>query len=369
MLPAFTIEWIIYELSKWVGFRLAERGIKRLVAGLRNIPKIDEDILTLDRRIRSEVSEEIISAERSISSVMVYASRFGDKQLLESLGYLKSRLERFREDFIDFAKDVVEKKEKAKGLIYLDYILLSGSFAISETAKDLVDLLQERDKVKLESGLDEIRAYVRDLERLAHIRGMALGTSDRKFLRILESRYPNVYEVMRSFAAFAYSSSAKKSLFGRKSYDEICGRAIYVAKVLEERYGPVVRLSDFCNEFLKLNPDLDISSDDLKKSIEILAGKEFIGGIESEGNLKYVILVYDYAGLLRVVRKLIKDEDEGLTLEGLIAETGLPRVYLLKLLERMEEDGTSRKAINYDGTVCWYFPGLLTKEEQTETIQ
>jgi len=369
MLPSFTIEWIIYELSKWVGFRLAERGVKRLIASLRDMPKMDEDILSLDRRIRGEASEEIVSAERNISSAMVYASRSGDKRLLEFLGYLKSRLERFREDFIEFAKDIIDKKENAEGLLYLDYILLSGCFAINETARDLADLLQERDKAKLESSLDEIKAYVRDLERLAHIRVMALGTSDRKFLRILESRYPNIYEVTRSFAAFAYSSSAKKKgLLRRKSYNEICGRAIYVAKILEERYGPVVRLSDFYNEFLKLNPDLDMSIDDLKKSIEILARKEFIGGIETEEDLKYVILIYDYAGLLNVVRKLIKDENEGLTLERLMAETSLPRIYLLKLLERMEEDGISRKAINHDGTVYWYFPGILTKE-QAEMIQ
>jgi len=71
---------------------------------------------------------------------------------------------------------------------------------------------------------------------------------------------------------------------------------------------------------------------------------------------------------LNVVRKLIKDENEGLTLERLMAETSLPRIYLLKLLERMEEDGISRKAINHDGTVYWYFPGILTKE-QAEMIQ
>jgi len=366
MLPAFSVEWIVYELGRWLAFRLTERAVKRLISSLRNVPKVDEDIFALDRKIRDEASEEISLAGRNISSAMNFALRSEDEQLLESLGYLKASLKKFRENFIVFTKDLINKEGvQPVGLIYLDYILLSGCFAINETARDLIDVIQEEEYDNLSSDLKEIKRYIRDLERIAHVRSTALSISDRNFLRTLESRHPDVYETIRAFAAFAYHSSGKRrGLFKRKNYDEICGRAIYVAKVLEEKQGPVVELRDFYSEFVKLNPDIDISVDELEKATRILIDKGFMGGLEtSEEGLKNVILRYDYKGLLDVIDNYVKAEDQGVTLEQLMIATDLPTSYIARLLGQMEEDGTARKVTELDGTVRWFFPGLKAQRE------
>lgn len=367
MLPVFSIEWVIFELGKWIGMRLTEKAAKRLILGLRNVPKVDEDIFTLDRKIRDEASDEICLAERSISSAMNLASRSGSEQLLESLGYLKTSLGKFRDDFIVFTRDLTSKEAgQPEGLIYVDYILLSGCFAINEKARDLIDAIQQKEHEKSSSSIDEINKHIRDLERIGHVRSTALSISDRNFLRALESQHPNIYETIRTFAAFAYRSSAKKKgLFKKKDYDDICGRAIYIAKVLEERRGPVVELRDFYSEFAKLNPDIDISFDDLEKATGILVNNGLMGGLESsEEGLKNIILRYDYRGLLDSVHDSVKREDQGLTLEQLMISTGLPRFYIVGLLGRMERDGAARKIIEYDGTVRWFFPGLIAEKEE-----
>lgn len=366
MLPVFSIEWVAFELAKWIGMRLTERALKRLVRGLKDVPKVDEDIFALDRKIRDEASEEIDLAERNVLSAMNFASRNGNEQLLESLGYLKDGLEKFRDDSLDFAKGLVNKKAvQPAGLIYVDYILLSGCFAINESARDLIDVIQQKEQEDLSTSLKEIRKNIRDMERIAHVRSTALSISDRNFLRILESQHPNVYETIRTFAAFAYRFSAKKKgFFRKKDYDDICGRAIYIAKVLEEKNGPVVELRNFYSEFSRLNPDIDISIDDLEKATQILTDKGLLGGLEiSEEGLKNVILRYDYKGLWNVIREVVKTRTRGVTLEGLMTAADLPKFYVTKLLEQMEDEGTTRKAIDYDGTARWFFPGLKAERE------
>jgi len=370
VLPAFSVEWIVYELGKWLTFRLTERAVKRLISSLRNVPRVDEDIFTLDRKIRDKASEEISVAVNSISSTMKLASRSEHEQMLESLGYLKASLKKFRENFIVFTNNLVDEEGiKPEGLLYLDYILLSGCFAINETARDLIDVIQEKEYDNLSSDMDEIKRYIRDLERIAHIRSTALSVSNGNFLRILEFQHPNVYETIRAFAAFAYRSSGKrKGLFRRKNYDEICGRVIYVAKVLEEEKGPVVEFSDFYSDFVKLNPDIEISVDDLEKATRILIDKGFMGGLEtSEEGLNHVILRYDYAGLLNVIDNNVKMKDQGVTLEQLMIAKDLPKCYIARLLGQMEKDGTARKVTEFDGTVRWFFPGLKA-QGQAERI-
>jgi hypothetical protein len=248
--------------------------------------------------------------------------------------------------------------------------VLSGCFAINEVARDLVDVVQQKECDAISSNLNQIGKYVRDLQRIAHVRSIALSVPDGNFLRVLGSKYPNLYEVIRTFAAFCYHTrSRKRGLFRRKNYyNEVCGRAIYTVKVLEGKHGLVIGLKEFYSEFVKLNPDIDISLEDIEKAVEILVTKGFIGGVEaSEDGVKNIVLKYDYKVFLDSVRSFMSTDAQGFTLEQLITITDQPKFYVVRLLDLMEKDGIARKAIEPDGTVIWYFPGL--KRVQKENIR
>ncbi|MEM2614988.1 MAG: hypothetical protein QXO15_12315, partial [Nitrososphaerota archaeon] len=131
---------------------------------------------------------------------MNIALSIGNEELFNSFRIVRKKLEKIG-GLLEAAHELVtEKKSSARGLVFLDFILLSGCFALSEETRDLLEKTFENDVVKIHEITEKIDRHVRKIERLIHIRNTALNIPDKQFLRFLEAEENDVYETFRSLA-------------------------------------------------------------------------------------------------------------------------------------------------------------------------
>jgi hypothetical protein len=368
MFPLFSFEWFAYEIGKFVGFRLTERVVKKFYSLLKGgVPKTREEIFTFDRNVRYEAAEEVSASKQNILLGMSFASNLNNEELFNSLAVLRKKLDKIASS-IESAQDIMTDKESsAKGLIYLDFILLSNCFALNEQTRDLLDKIYVKDYEATISISRKIDEHIRKLDRLLHMRATALNVPDKQFLRFLETEDTDVYEAIRSLAILAYLSEEKKGFFKKgEYYKSLISRSLYAAKVLEDKIGPEIDFKTFFIEFRKMYPDIEVSPKDLEKALNTLAEDELILNIEySDKQPKVIWTKLDYRKVLEMAKNK-EVQNNGLTLEELIHRTGWSTKYATRLLEFLEEKGLARKGLEPDGTARWFFPGIKSNHKISE---
>jgi len=368
MFPLFSFEWFAYEIGKFVGLRLTERVVKKFYSLLKGgVPKTREEIFTFDRNVRYEAAGEIGASKQNILSGMNFASSLDNEELFNSLAVLRKKLDKIASS-IESAQDIKTDKEfSTKGLIYLDFILLSSCFALNEQTRNLLDKIYINDHEATISMSRKIDEHVRKLDRLLHIRATALNVPDKQFLRFLETEDNDVYEAVRSLAILAYSSEEKRGFFKKgEYYKSLVSRSLYAAKVLEDKIGPEIDFKTFFIEFRKMYPDIEVSPKDLEKALKMLAEDEWILNIEySDKEPKMVWTKLDYRKVLELAKNK-EVQTNGLTLEELMHRTGWSTQYASRILTSLEERGIARKGLEFDGSVKWFFPGLKPELHPSE---
>jgi len=341
-----------------LGFMLSERAAKRLYSCIKGIPKTDKELFDYDRKIRRYALEEINKCRDNVLRGIKSAGFSNDEKLLNYLCLLKEDIEGIR-DLIESSQDI-EKGASAKGLIYLDLFLLTGCFALNEQTQSLLDGMRFNEVDEAQSILGTIRDNARKINRVLHVRHIALSITEKRFLVFLKGEYNDVYESIRDMAIIAYSSSEEKkgflSLFKReKRCESLAGRVLGAIETLEARIGPEIRANQLYDEFKKLNPDIEVSPKDMDKALNILAKAGWI--MYSNEPPRRVWTKIDKDRVL----ELAKDkhiQEKGLTLGELMNKTGWSEDYASCVLNYLEERGVARKAIDSDGTSRWFFPGL-----------
>ncbi|MEM5868044.1 MAG: hypothetical protein QXG39_09030, partial [Candidatus Aenigmatarchaeota archaeon] len=329
----------------------------------KGVPKTHEDFLFFDRKVRYEAMAEISSCNQNVLSAMNIALSIGNEELFNSFRIVRKKLEKIG-GLLEAAHELVtEKKSSARGLVFLDFILLSGCFALSEETRDLLEKTFENDVAKIHEITEKIDRHVRKIERLIHIRNTALNIPDKQFLRFLEAEENDVYETFRSLAILAYSEDEKRSFLRKgEHYKSLVSRSLYAAKILEEKFGPEIDFKTFYIEFRKMNPDIDVPPDELEKALRKLVDDQWLLNIiySAEGS-KTVWTKLDYGKILRLVKDN-KNYENGVTLMELTHITGWSAEYVNSVLQGLEERGIARKGVEPDGTVKWYFPEAAKME-------
>lgn len=368
MLPLFSFEWVIYELGKWLGIRLTEKAVNRLVFSLKSAPKTTDQFFQFDRNIRNDASGEITISIRNILSTMNIASRCNELEICDDLAMIKNKLENLKRE-IENSKDLLlEKNLHLKGLLQIDHILLVGCFVVNEKARDLIDKMHEKNAIEVKEILEKINEQIRKLYSLLHVRSVTLSNPDPHFVRILEVDFNDVYQALRSLAVLAYSTEEEKGFFRRSTiHSKLCSRLLYVAITLEESLGPEIDFKIFFLEFKKMNPDIQVSPRDLEKVIKIIAKDGNLVGIEnSEDSPKRVWTKLDFQKVFSLAKE-VTINNTGLTQEELVYRTGWSEEYSTRVLDSLLNKGSARKAIDPDGTVRFFFPGLEEKAKQNES--
>jgi len=167
-----------------LGFMLSERAAKRLYSCIKGIPKTDKELFDYDRKIRRYALEEINKCRDNVLRGIKSAGFSNDEKLLNYLCLLKEDIEGIR-DLIESSQDI-EKGASAKGLIYLDLFLLTGCFALNEQTQSLLDGMRFNEVDEAQSILGTIRDNARKINRVLHVRHIALGITEKRFLVFLK---------------------------------------------------------------------------------------------------------------------------------------------------------------------------------------
>lgn len=333
-------------------------------AYMAGMPTNAKELETYDKATIVQAVSELSSLDQELSFAVNTAFQKGDKDLLSGLHRSRQVLERLR-DSIEFSQHFeIKKKTDPKGLAYIDSLLLTKCFAVSEATRDKFSAASEFHNGDATDFLKKLSEEFRNIDRVAHIRSLAVELPLNQLLRILETDNPDLYKAIKSVALFALSvSDEKKSpLRPGQYYKKISARTLLAARAIESQKGPYIGLKEFYVEYRNLNPDLvNVQLADVEKSLDLLQKDGWISSVEREpdGN-KIVIFRLDDKKALEIVDKDLKLQRYGVTAEELGLRTGWSIDYSRRVLVNMEKTEISKRIMGDDTTARWYFPSKFS---------
>ncbi|MCW4018764.1 MAG: hypothetical protein NWF00_08845 [Candidatus Bathyarchaeota archaeon] len=358
-------DWLIFDLAKSATINASEKVLEkvrgRLYGSLSILPQTADEFASFDRTVREEILEELSRVQRELSFTSNSALKLSDSHFRGELEETRVIVERLCRS-INSSEVIEPKKDVAiNGLACLDLIILSDCFIMLETVRaELLDLGGGAQANVL--ALKTIKKAAQNVENVQHVKSLAITVGERQFLQILQARAPEVYEQVKGIASFAfYNAKTKKGLFKKAFLQEVSERAINVVKALEVQQKPLVSLKDFCLEFQKLNPDVNINHEDIEKALGTLAEHGLIHSVQvfNDGS-KTAILKLDCKSVLDLVQADVSVQNNGLTVEQLMQKTGWSKDYGNLVLTSLETEDITRKVLTPDNTARYYFPGLST---------
>lgn len=350
-----------------IPLNVSMNAAKKLHKSLTGMPKTAQEMETYDRDTIVEAVSELSSLDQELSFAINLVFSSNDKELLNKFQNSRQRLERLR-DSIEFSQHFeIKKNADARGLVYIDSLLLTKCYVVSEATKDAFGGGIESNKEEKNAFLSKLDCEFRKIDRVAHIRSLAVEVPLNQLLRILEAENPDLYEDIKSVATFALSIDAEKTSIFKKGGvpKKIAPLVLHVAQKLEVEKGPYVGLKEFFLEFRKSNPDKEILHDDVEKALNLLKNQGLIQGLEPQADgVKIVIFRLDDKKVWEIVTGDVKFANSGVTAEELACRADWSVDYSKKVLNCMEEKESARRVLGEDAVTRWYFPGIFSQNNK-----
>ncbi len=360
-----SLAWLAEELTKSGAITVSTKAVGKLRELLTGIPANAREIESYDKTTINQAVSELSNLDQELSFAVSMALKLNDKDFLAKLDSSRQSLERLR-DSIEFSQHFeIKRNTDPRGLAYIDSLILTKCFAASEATKTAFTQGSEVNKQEIIAFLRKLDAEYRNIDRITHVRSLAVEMPLNQLLKVLEADNPSLYEAIKNVALFALTVEDEKRPLLRRNqyYKKIGARTLIVAHKLEENL-PYVELKAFFVEFKKLNPDLtEVQFDDLDKSIELLQKDGLISQFERQpdGN-KVVIFRLDDRKVLEVVDRDAVLQRNGVTAEELALRSGWSVDYSRRVLSNMEGVDTAKRVVGEDGLARWYFPSRFGKE-------
>jgi hypothetical protein len=365
-----TLAWFAQQLAQSTAISVSTTASTKAGSYLIGMPTNAKELETYDKATIVQAVSELSSLDQELSFAINLAFTARNKELLSSLHRSRQALARLR-DSVEFSQHFeIKKNTDPKGLAYIDSLLLTKCFAISEAAKDTFTAGSEYNSEDVVGFLKKLNEEFRNIDRVAHVRSLAVELPLNQLLRILETDNPDLYNAVKSVALFALAVDSEKKMPLRHGqyYKKIAVRTLLTVRTLEGQKGPYIGMKEFFSEYRNLNPDLtNMQFEDVEKSLDLLQKDGWISGVEREpdGN-KIVIFRLDDRKALEIVDKDPSLQNGGVTAEELALRSGWSVDYSRRVLSNMEKAETARRVLRDDATTRWYFPSRFSGSQKSE---